>query len=81
MEYLAGGELFARCGRPEYTLTEVKCKSFVSSVLEGLSFLHTRNIIHLDIKPQNLMFKNAVSDELKIIDFGMAKKVPDSSRR
>ena len=39
-----------------------------------------RNIAHLDIKPQNIMFQNRHSDQIKIIDFGMSKKVPVSGR-
>ncbi|AGF85192.1 putative protein kinase [Moumouvirus goulette] len=38
----------------------------------GIKYLHTNNIIHFDIKPDNIMYKNNV---LKIIDFGASEYI------
>ncbi|ODV80203.1 kinase-like protein [Suhomyces tanzawaensis NRRL Y-17324] len=50
-------------------------KSFGSQILKGLKFLHSRNIMHCDVKPENIMIKFPTDPELtdvhiKIIDFG-----------
>lgn len=39
-------------------------------ILKGLAFLHHNNIVHRDIKPQNILITN--EDTVKICDFGMA---------
>ena len=36
----------------DYVLTEGKARGFVKQIVEGLNFIHSRNILHLDIKPQ-----------------------------
>jgi len=70
-EYLAGGNLFERLSDSQYQLTENKCRVFVKQIMSGVSFIHDRNILHLNITPTNIIFHNKNSDEgLKIIDFG-----------
>lgn len=43
---------------------------FLSQLVEGLRFLHTRSLYHLDIKPQNMLIGKGFI--LKITDFGEA---------
>ncbi len=40
-------------------------------MLRGLSYCHSRNILHRDLKPQNLLINK--SGELKLADFGLAR--------
>ncbi len=49
--------------------------SLVRQVLEGLSAAHEQGIIHLDLKPGNLMVQrlNTGRFQVKILDFGLAK--------
>ena len=93
-EYLEGGELFQRISSPDYNLTEAKCRDFTRQILKAVDFIHSRRIIHLDLKPQNIVLCRKPSkaangsaaqenanlskelkccDELKIIDFGLAR--------
>ena len=40
-------------------------------LLKGLSYCHSRNILHRDLKPQNLLINR--TGELKLADFGLAR--------
>ncbi|CAM9644716.1 unnamed protein product, partial [Scytosiphon promiscuus] len=48
-------------------------------IVQGLSFLHLQNIIHGDIKPQNLLVGS--DNVAKIADFGISKFVQGSNQR
>ena len=39
----------------------------------AVNILHENNIMHRDIKLENLIFKNSDSIELKLVDFGLAE--------
>ena len=57
---LPGGNLFERISDSEYELTENKCKMFMRQIMSGVSFIHARNIIHLNLTPSNIIFRNKV---------------------
>jgi serine/threonine protein kinase len=50
----------------------------LASVLEPLAFAHTNNVIHRDIKPDNLMRRHS-DGKVVLIDFGAVKEVINSS--
>merc|ERR550519_1853271 len=75
-EYLAGGDLVTRTASDEFCLTERKCQIFIRQVVRGVQFIHSQRIIHLDLKPFNIIFANANDDyNLRIIDFGLAESL------
>merc|ERR1712013_292474 len=81
-EYLRGGELLSRVGSSHYELTEEKCKKIVKEIVKGLAFIHGQQIVHLDIKPQNIMLVNRQEEfKLKLIDFGLAKHLTEGRVR
>ena len=61
-EYLEGGELFQRISSPDYNLTEAKCRDFTRQILDGIDFIHSKRIIHLDLKPQNIVLCRKLSN-------------------
>ncbi|MEZ4461529.1 MAG: protein kinase [bacterium] len=54
----------------------------VSRVLEALAYAHARHVLHLDLKPSNLLLTDPVTLDVKIADFGqaVASDAPQSSR-
>ncbi|XP_040565490.1 cyclin-dependent-like kinase 5 [Lepeophtheirus salmonis] len=46
-------------------------KSFMHQLLKGLSYIHGQNVLHRDLKPQNLLINK--TGELKLADFGLAR--------
>merc|ERR1719357_1134775 len=73
MEYLAGGELFERVVDEDFDLTESHCVLFVRQICQGVEYLHDRHIVHLDLKPENIMCtEREGTTSIKIVDFGTA---------
>lgn len=74
-EYLEGGELFERISSTEYKLTEDKCRMFIQQIVNGIAFIHDKGVIHLDLKPNNIVCVSREESNLqvKIIDFGLAR--------
>ncbi|XP_073503449.1 striated muscle preferentially expressed protein kinase isoform X2 [Phyllobates terribilis] len=57
------------------TVSESEIRSFVRQILEGLDYLHHKNILHLDIKPENILMADMINDQIRICDFGNAQEV------
>lgn len=73
LELAAGGEL-QRIFDSDQCLGEVEARRAMRQILEGLAFLHERNIAHLDLKPQNLLLTVEDScDDIKLCDFGVSR--------
>ena len=43
---------------PDYKLTEEKVQMFMRQIIQGLEYIHHLNIVHLDIKPYNILFSD-----------------------
>jgi calcium-dependent protein kinase len=72
-EKLNGGELFDRCLK--YGVAhEGTARQYISSIVYAVKYCHTKNIIHGDIKLENIMFEEeSLNAELKLIDFDTAE--------
>ncbi|KAK4684867.1 serine/threonine-protein kinase RIM15, partial [Tremellales sp. Uapishka_1] len=70
MEYLNGGD----CSSLVKTLgglSEDWARNYIAEVVLGLEYLHERNIVHRDIKPDNLLID--ARGHLKLTDFGLSR--------
>jgi serine/threonine protein kinase len=47
---ITGGELFERVIDDDFILTERLCELYMMQICEGVNFMHSCNIIHLDMK-------------------------------
>ena len=75
MEYLTGGTLDATI-KEKSKLPEAEAMDTVSKIGLALSYMHDQRMLHLDLKPQNVMFDNAKQPVL--IDFGLSKHFEES---
>ncbi|XP_065485651.1 myosin light chain kinase family member 4 isoform X4 [Caloenas nicobarica] len=74
MEYVEGGELFDRIIDENYNLTEMDTIAFIKQICEGIQYMHQMYILHLDLKPENILCVNRAANQIKIIDFGLARR-------
>lgn len=77
---VAGGELFERIVDDDFEHTEPSSAQYVQQILEGLQFMHSQAIVHLDLKPENIVCVSPGSHWVKIIDFGLARKLGEQKR-
>ncbi|CAG9571682.1 unnamed protein product [Danaus chrysippus] len=73
LELITGGELFERVIDEDFVLTERACTVFMRQICEGIEFVHRQNILHLDMKPENILCLTKTGNRIKIIDFGLAR--------
>ncbi|KAG7304998.1 hypothetical protein JYU34_010432 [Plutella xylostella] len=73
LELITGGELFERVIDEDFVLTERACTVFMRQICEGIEFVHRQNILHLDMKPENILCLTKAGNRIKIIDFGLAR--------
>ncbi|AWP04937.1 putative death-associated protein kinase 2-like [Scophthalmus maximus] len=73
LELVSGAELFDFIAEKD-NLLESEAIEFMKQILEGLGFMHSKNIAHFDLKPENIMLSDKVSPNpnIKLIDFGLA---------
>ena len=74
MEYIDGDTLANYC-TPGNLLPTAKMASVIYHLCSALDYAHQKGLVHLDIKPSNIMFNQA--GEVKITDFGIAKFMVD----
>ncbi|CAN6480001.1 unnamed protein product [Victoria cruziana] len=72
MEYAAGGELFERiCNAGRFS--EDEARFFFQQLISGVSYCHSMEICHRDLKLENTLLDGSTAPRLKICDFGYSK--------
>ena len=73
MAYLGNVSLYQYVSEQGGALSEIQAREIVSALSGALSYLHNRHILHLDIKPDNVMMMgDGASAKPVLIDFGQA---------
>ena len=71
MEFFEGGDLSKRIA--DQAVAPVEALRIFRELMFALGDIHEKGVLHRDLKPQNIMFRNDGS--LAILDFGIAKHV------
>merc|ERR1719410_3109864 len=78
---LQGGELL-EVDIQKGSFSEYEASQCFAQLLDGLKYIHSKNIAHRDLKPDNLLFSEKISDfahmkknALVLVDFGLSERV------
>lgn len=71
LELLVGGDLYsAKKHAKGHILSIAKARNYIRGLMQCLCELHAYNIMHCDLKPDNILLADATTDQVKLIDFG-----------
>jgi serine/threonine protein kinase len=71
MEYAKGGELTQYINSTK-DIPEEKIKSIFKQIYDAVKYIHNKNIIHRDLKTNNVVFLDQEKTKVAIIDFGIS---------
>ena len=83
MEYVDGETLSQRLAtNPDYFRNWKHTDKFVRQLLDALGYLHSHQVLHLDLKPDNILLTR-IDDDVKLIDLGCCytDSFPDTTGR
>ena len=70
MELCTGGDFFKKVVEKGKKLTEEEAAGQFENVMKAILHCHSENIMHRDIKPDNIMIGD--EGQVKLVDFGFA---------
>jgi serine/threonine protein kinase len=71
MEYAGGGTLLDYV-TSNYPLGEITARKIFLQIANAIHYCHLRGVVHRDLKLENVLFKDSLQEQIKIIDFGIA---------
>jgi len=75
-EYADGGDFFELVTKNIFN-TEVLIRTYFHQLIEGIEYVHSQGIAHLDLKLENIML--SANYTLKLIDFDQAQSLKDDA--
>lgn len=75
MEYIDGGSLDKKIEQNQ-KLSEKQCMELTKQIGSAVSFMHDNMMLHLDLKPSNIMLKQ--NGDAVLIDFGLSKQYTEN---
>lgn len=75
IQFVSGGDLLERISSADFVFNESVCIYLLKQICQALEFIHSKNIAHLDIKPENVLFLTRKSKKIKLIDFGVSRQL------
>lgn len=78
MEYIEGETLAGYIETTTGPIPERRAISMFLNILDAIQYAHNKNILHRDIKPSNFIIQP--DNEIKILDFGIAKSIDGKSK-
>ncbi|XP_059139486.1 serine/threonine-protein kinase D1-like isoform X2 [Physella acuta] len=82
MEKLKGDMLEMILSSPKGRLSERVTKFLISQILIALKHLHSKCIVHCDLKPENVLLSSETAfPQVKLCDFGFARIIGEKSFR
>eukprot|EP00760_Papus_ankaliazontas_P027894 PhM_4_TR3461/c0_g1_i1/m.60260/K07359/CAMKK2; calcium/calmodulin-dependent protein kinase kinase 2 len=73
MEHVGGGTLQKAIANSGERFNAITCRSQFLDVLHGLQYLHNKNIVHMDVKPENILI--CEDGSTKLSDFGVSAMI------
>ena len=75
MEYMTGGELYDKIVKQK-VFSEKEASAVICQIASVLKYLHSNNIVHRDLKVENLLLDANLN--VKIADFGFSNEFRDN---
>eukprot|EP00828_Plagiopyla_frontata_P026410 TRINITY_DN34564_c0_g1_i1.p1 TRINITY_DN34564_c0_g1~~TRINITY_DN34564_c0_g1_i1.p1 ORF type:complete len:168 (-),score=25.30 TRINITY_DN34564_c0_g1_i1:86-589(-) len=75
MPFKRGGELFEHL-KTSKRFPEPRARFYLIEIILGLEYLHSKNIVYRDLKPENLLLDE--EGHIALTDFGLAKFVKNN---
>lgn len=75
MEYIDGGSLDEQIAN-DGCIPEKQTLKLASQIASAMAFMHSQKMLHLDLKPSNVMMRS--EDDIVLIDFGLSKQFDEN---